>query len=184
MPDTWRPWPFTSYTRESSGLRSWARPAGFQEAAVPSSETATKALAIPAARAPEPARLRETPSWAWAGPLPASTKAPRQPPLGIEAWRSIDGAACPHGRPPAHGRHEGPQPPERGHRGHAGRGRPRRPAGDGQGHPRRALPLHLQRFLAAPGHDRLGPGLGPGRAGLLHRPLPALPGAGGARRRG
>ena len=45
--------------QENSGLRSWESPAGFQDAAVPSSETAMKALPIPAARAPEPGRLSE-----------------------------------------------------------------------------------------------------------------------------
>ena len=58
-------------TSDSSGSRSCARPAGFQEAAVPSSETATKAFAMPAARAPEPARLRDTP-WACASAAKAS----------------------------------------------------------------------------------------------------------------
>ena len=47
------------WTRENSGLRSWESPAGFHDAAVPSSETAMKALPIPAARAPDPGRLSE-----------------------------------------------------------------------------------------------------------------------------
>ena len=51
-------WPVV-WTRENSGLRSWDRPAGFQDAAVPSSETAMNALPIPAARAPDPGRLSE-----------------------------------------------------------------------------------------------------------------------------
>ena len=51
-------------TTENSGLRSCARPLGFQDAAVPSSEMAMKALAMPAARAPEPVRLKATPTWA------------------------------------------------------------------------------------------------------------------------
>jgi hypothetical protein len=44
-------------TSENSGLRSWPRPAGFHDAAVPSSESATNAFAMPAARAPEPIRV-------------------------------------------------------------------------------------------------------------------------------
>src|SRR5262245_28239979 len=59
--------PIVVVTTESSGLRSCARPLGFHEAAVPSSDTAMKAFAMPAARAPEPGRLKNTPTWAEAG---------------------------------------------------------------------------------------------------------------------
>ena len=43
--------------KDTSGLLSWVRPPGFQDAAVASSATAMKALPMPMARAPDPTGL-------------------------------------------------------------------------------------------------------------------------------
>lgn len=52
--------PMKEPTMEISGRCNWTRPAGFHEAAVASSAIATKASAMPAARAPDPTGLGET----------------------------------------------------------------------------------------------------------------------------
>ena len=71
-PSARRVTPDVVLTTDSSGLRSWPSPAGFHEAALPSSETAMNALAIPAARAPEPLRVN---TMFWAAALAPASRA-------------------------------------------------------------------------------------------------------------
>ena len=172
-----------AYTNENSGWRSWARPAGFQEAAVPSSDTATKASAMPAARAPDRRGSGTRPGPpAPRRPARAASAADRRR-GGAYGWRSI-GASRARLEAALHDMDDELRPSKRGDGGHDRRGRARRAAGRRPRHPRHAVPLDLQRLLAAGGDDRGRGRLRGGRARLLRRAVAALAGPGRPRRAG